>query len=255
MNHCGSTSFFGIFLYILFLTSYFSSYFFLLQFDLILVACRLQTSHKLMIHDNQVTCLHKFQVMIMHGQGAEHACSQPCDGSMCSSIDESFQFNVSLQHVIVYIVLIVNIFSISSYFLLQFKRKCIPIVGYGLDCSNGNKPFLFNSFLEEHLIVIAIIIKQEYNCVLVYLECLRTKFIALGQENQRLLKDLQVNVKLNNMINLEVMCFFKFYFLHIVRHLYLMINNIGWPLPTQQSQIKCWPNTLVFPHSPWCVIC
>ena len=195
MNHCSSTSFFGIFLYILFLTSYFSSYFFLLQFDLILVACRLQTSHKLMIHDNQVTCLHKFQVMIMHGQGAEHACSQPCDGSMCSSIDESFQFNVSLQHVIVYIVLIVNIFSISSYFLLQFKRKCIPIVGYGLDCSNGNKPFLFNSFLEEHLIVIAIIIKQEYNCVLVYLECLRTKFIALGQENQRLLKDLQGNVE------------------------------------------------------------
>ena len=89
--------------------------------------------------------------------------------------------------------------SYFPIFIIFFTLKVV--LGYNPDNLKRNTTFLhcylfylffFSRNLSSYLLVtMATISEQDYNCVLGDLECLTTKFMALEQENQRLLRDFQ----------------------------------------------------------------
>ena len=85
--------------------------------------------------------------------------SKPCYINMYRNIDEPFQFNASLRHIIVNLVLIVNTL-VNSYYSLSFPRyvplltlffilKLVP--SFGLDCLLPNRNTYLSSVLRDRL--------------------------------------------------------------------------------------------------------
>ena len=145
--------------------------------------------------------------------GGEHVCVQSVLYKHVRSIDEPLWSNASLRHTLVTIVLIsivtlvLIVNTLSTYYfslipllfftahsLLHFKL----VFGYGpevwtgipnlLHCYFVFFPWNFSSYL---LITMATVSERGYVRVLCDLECLTTNFMALEQENQKILQDLQ----------------------------------------------------------------
>ena len=57
---------------------------------------------------------------------------KPCYASMYFSIDKPLWLNTSLQHITVYLVLIINTLSLSSYFPLLILFSIYLVLGYSV---------------------------------------------------------------------------------------------------------------------------
>ena len=159
------------------------------------------------MHDRQMVRLYECQVMIMHNfEVMSIHVFKPCYISKCCNIDAPYQFNVSLQHVLVscQLFVVINTFRSSSIILfldmtltfVSYFSLCIlfldSILDYERDSLNQNFLFFIFYFLKKSSLYVLITKAtiSELECIQVVTSQNMTKFMDLEQENQRYRKDV-----------------------------------------------------------------